>query len=188
MNAKTWFTIFWITLAASVWLGFMISVTGGVLYPPINKIAKPFVCANGEMQVDEHSYYPSPGTTVTTIDWYCVNAAAGTQEAIPTLKLALFAIPIYSLIVFFPSLGIVAYWKFVIAPRNLTKNQEINMEAGTGQFQHMLNSDQRAHSTAIFSSRGPEFEELKKLKEMLDTGLITQQDYDQKKAEILKRL
>ena len=38
------------------------------------------------------------------------------------------------------------------------------------------------------SSAGREAEELKKLKELLDSDLITQQDYDNKKAEILKRL
>ena len=188
MNVKAWSSIFWITLVASVWLGFMISITGGVLYPPIDKIARPFLCANGEMQVDERTYYPSPVTTVTTLDWYCVNTAAGTQEAIPTLKLALFEIPIYSLIVFFPILAIVAYWKFIIAPRNLTKRREVNMEAGAGPFQRMLDFGQRAESSFASSSAGSEVEELKKLKEMLDSGLITQQDYDQKKAEILKRL
>ncbi|MEP7137545.1 MAG: SHOCT domain-containing protein [Chloroflexota bacterium] len=223
MNLKKIISSLSIAVIASIWLGFMISVTGGVFYPPLNKIAKPFVCLNGDMQVDEQHYNPAPGESVTTLTWYCVDDT-GARNEIPTLKLGLFAIPIYALIVFFPILFIVVIWQLFVAPRRVVNQQAAQKDAATNQIKRMLDSgridqqqydlmtksaqdflDRKAkgeprHSNppvvissgnwdlAGSSSSGREAEELKKLKGLLDSGLITQQDYDNKKAEILKRL
>jgi uncharacterized membrane protein len=223
MNLKKIFSSLLIAVLVSIWLGFMISVTGGVFYPPINKIAKPFVCLNGDMQVDEQNYNPAPGESVTTLTWYCVDNA-GTRNEIPTLKIGLFAIPIYSIIIFFPILFVIMIWQLFIAPRRLANQQAATLDAAAKQFREMLDAGrinqqqydnlmQRTRTDLVreskgetrhsnppvvistnnrnlagSSSTGREADELKKLKELLESGLITQQDYDTKKAEILKRL
>jgi hypothetical protein len=66
MNIKMGISILFTTLVISLFTGFMISTAGAAMYPPLNKIAAPFVCSAGQMQVDEQTYYPAPGETVTT--------------------------------------------------------------------------------------------------------------------------
>ncbi len=64
-----------------VWSLFMgvtaISIGFGAAFPALNQIAGPFVCGNGQMRVDSTTYRPSPGTTVTTEDWMCVDNRTG---------------------------------------------------------------------------------------------------------------
>ncbi len=57
-------TIIW--LLVFIWSIFMgvtaVSYGLGALYPPLNKIAQPFVCPNGQMVFEEAVSNPLPGT------------------------------------------------------------------------------------------------------------------------------
>ncbi len=53
---------------------------------------------------------------------------------------------------------------------------------------HFSESAPIAQPAAITSPDAQADDELRRLKKLLDEGLITQQDYDQKKAEILSRM
>jgi hypothetical protein len=53
---------------------------------------------------------------------------------------------------------------------------------------HFSKSAPTSHLEAATSPDAQAADELRKLKKLLDEGLITQQDYDQKKAEILSRM
>ena len=61
------------------WSWFMgvtaISIGFGALFPSMNRIAKPFVCPSGVMDLDKQVYNPYPGNTITTITWYCAPSA-----------------------------------------------------------------------------------------------------------------
>src|SRR5689334_21718963 len=77
-----------------------ISIGFGAVFPSMNKIAKPFVCPRGEMEVETQGYNPSPGTTVTTLTWYCVDAASGEKNELGIFPMALYAGLIYGFFLF----------------------------------------------------------------------------------------
>jgi hypothetical protein len=261
-----------------VWCLFMgvtaISIGFGAAFPPLNQIAGPFVCPNGQMRVDSQTYRPSPGTTVTTLDWQCVDRRTGEAQRINEMSMFLINGLIYGTLLF----AIIMLWWWVATRRRarrvaarsavdvsnsytsvdllpgahatsldtyelheLTRMykegqfsekeyqrkrkeildrvanradaisptshselesfksnelQELMRMYAAGQFSdteywQKLNkitentSSQPAAETPVDM---PEVEELRKLKKMLDEDLITKQDYDQKKAEILSRL
>jgi len=57
-------------LVFSLWVGFMVGTAGVAVAPSIGKIAGPFLC-DGGMTADSHHYNPSPGTSVTTRQFFC---------------------------------------------------------------------------------------------------------------------
>jgi hypothetical protein len=69
-------TIGW-GIGAFVWCIFMgvtaISIGFGALYPPMNRIAQPFVCPNGQMNYEQLVSNPLPGTTYVQAAWTCVD-------------------------------------------------------------------------------------------------------------------
>ncbi len=96
-------TIGWI-IGAFVWCIFMgvtaISIGFGALYPPLNYIAKPLVCPNGELSVEQNVSHPTPGRTDTTAMWFCRNPGADTSTPIDPLKMGLYAGPFYGVLLF----------------------------------------------------------------------------------------
>src|SRR5215470_1061169 len=80
-------------IASFIWTLFMGvtvgSIAGGAIYPPINYIAKPFVCPNGQMTFNESSSNPLPGETYTIIGWYCVDAEAEKSTQLDLFQIAL---------------------------------------------------------------------------------------------------
>src|SRR5512138_513849 len=100
------------TLLLLVWCLFMgvtaISIGLGAAFPPLNQIAQPVVCPNGTMRVDEQTYRPSPGTTVTTMDWMCVDKETGEAQPINELSMFLFNGLIYGFVLF--GVILLGYW------------------------------------------------------------------------------
>ncbi len=172
-----------------IWCLFMgvtaISIGFGAAFPALNQIAGPFVCSNGEMRVDSQTYRPSPGTTVTTLDWQCVDKKTG--EAQPVNEMSMFLINglIYGVILF--AIVMIGWWA---AKRRRTK-AEVTASADV-RPRHA--SPTRAATTRAATSFDMSAEtydmeiELSKLKKLRDEGLITEKDYEQKKLEILSRL
>ncbi|HTP11240.1 MAG TPA: SHOCT domain-containing protein [Anaerolineae bacterium] len=261
-----------------IWCLFMgvtaISIGFGAAFPALNRLAGPVVCSNGQMRVDEQTYRPSPGTTVTTMDWMCVDNKTGEAQPVNELSMFLFNGLIYGLILF--GVIMLGYWIATkrraqrVAVRSAVDDSNsytsVDLPAGAyptsldtyelheltrqykeGQFSEKEYQRKRKeildrvanradatsptpHSqlesfksnelqelmrmyaagqfsdieywqklnkmtehtvgqpTAENSAEVPEVEELRKLKSLRDEGLITQQDYDQKKTEILSRM
>jgi hypothetical protein len=98
-NTRTtiWFLVF-------IWFIFMgvtfVSFGLGALYPPINRIAQPFVCPNGLLSYIENTSNPMPGTTITQIGWYCVDSASGARTKMGLGPLHLYAGALYGLLMF----------------------------------------------------------------------------------------
>lgn len=93
----TWLLIF-------VWFIFMgvtaVSYGAGGLYPPLNKVARPFVCPNGQMTVEGFTSHPQPGTTITQIYWYCVDRQSGAKTAIIGAPMHVYAGVFYGVLMF----------------------------------------------------------------------------------------
>lgn len=213
MNLKKMFKISLQMLIPCLFFGWtLIAIAAGSIYPPINNIAKPFVCPNGDMKFEQQGYRPSPGTTVTTTTWVCTNPRSGTEKVIDVMALTIPAGIIDGLIIFFPIMAVVAlvqlrrggYSNRPVSPpvrqdlperMDFLKQQYLESQGGGApversdgplDFQEILSTAEAAREKAG-KLRGAT-EELTHLKQLLNQGLITQQDYDQKKAEILKRL
>ena len=95
-----------------VWSLFMgvtaISIGFGAAFPALNQIAGPFVCPNGDMRVDSQTYRPMPGTTVTTLDWQCVDKKSGEAQRINELSMFLINGLIYGFVLF--GVIMLGYW------------------------------------------------------------------------------
>jgi len=100
MELKT-STVIWLF----IWCIFMGITAGsigiGAAIPSINLVAKPFVCANGEMQLVTQDYHPSPVETVTTLTWYCVDGLTGAKTELGIFPMTLYAGSIFGLLLFF---------------------------------------------------------------------------------------
>ncbi len=160
----------------------LISVAGGALYPPINIIAKPFVCANGAMEFKQAVYNPSPGQTITTTTWVCTDASSGENRIIGVWELVLPAGIIDGSLVFV----LVVIIRAVLAYRGGSYSRF--EQAAQARQEVFERQPAAAGSPAEGGSMKDAADELGKLKQLVDARLITQQDYDQKKAEILRRL
>lgn len=77
-----------------------ISIGIGALYPPLNYIAKPLACPNGQLTFVQNVSNPVPGTTYTTAGWTCTDAQTGAQTPLDAIKMSVYAGPIYGLLLF----------------------------------------------------------------------------------------
>ncbi len=228
-----------------VWCLFMgvtaISIGFGAAFPALNQLAKPVVCPTGDMRVDEQTYRPSPGTTVTTMDWMCVDKQTGEAQPVNELTMFLFNGVIYGLVLF--GVIVLGYWIAQkrraqrVAARsavNVSNSytsvdlpagahatsfdtyelRELTRQYKEGQFSEKEYQRKRkaildqvagritiektfgantttrhAPASAETSNKTHEIEnDLAQLKKLLDESLITEQDYQQKKLEILSRM
>ncbi len=95
-----------VILIGSLFMGVTaISVGFGAAFPPLNLIAKPFVCPAGKKDLSERTYNPYPGNTTTTITWYCTDEATGTKTELGIFPMALYAGVIYGLLLFVVIVG-----------------------------------------------------------------------------------
>jgi len=75
---------FIIALVFCIFIGILgISLGGGTAYPPINRVAEPFVCADGEMTAEREFTNVRPGETYIEASWVCVDSSG---EATPINK------------------------------------------------------------------------------------------------------
>jgi hypothetical protein len=174
------------TLGICIFFGItLISIAGGAVYPPINIIAKPFVCPTGVMTYEQAGYNPSPGTDITTTTWVCTDASGGNPQEIGVFPIVIPAGAIDGFIVFLPVM-LIKTFRSTRGTQSPSSNDPVTKRTLNTNYQ-----DFPLHSgtdTAKVAELKEVAEELAKLKQLLASGLITQQDYDQKKAEILTRL
>jgi hypothetical protein len=196
-----------------VWCLFMgitaISIGFGAVFPSMNRIAKPFVCPRGEMQVESQNYYPSPGTTITTRTWYCVDVASGEKQELGIFPMALDAGLIYGLLLFL----VVYLIMFILANRSPGQMGESRLEKANVALEHAKQNRARAEEfreqAEMFRARAEQssdpldifrqhdtdktasqdtLERMKELKRLRDANLISETEYQDKRAEILKDL
>jgi hypothetical protein len=160
-------------LGCSMFCGIIIIGIGfGAAFPVINTVAAPFVCSGKELRNNQQSYSYQPGEVTTTITWYCVDTKTGAKEDV-TLQTNLAAGVIYGLITF---AIFIVWWLLANRPgQNPARSATIDIPPVA------------VSSRPNTPSEGA-LKRLTELKEMRDSDLITQDEYEKKKAEILESL
>lgn len=153
----------------SLFLGFVVFAVGiGAIFPSMHKFSAPLIC-RGEVQVETTQYSYKPGQTGWEHHIYCNSDGARKEITFP-------AIGMTGLIV---SLAI-----FIIIAFRMRKS--LTLPANFGKLATDLQRDRKAASSG--KPAGSALERLIQLKQMRDQNLITEAEYERKKAEIMKEL
>jgi hypothetical protein len=145
----------------------VISIGIGAVLTPLQSISAPFVCGGpAELETQHYSY--KPGQSGYTITWYCTDPETG-EKVDRTFPLILASGVIYGV-----ALGL------VILAWGLTGGQTVLSSLGSGE----RSTPPRARSIGSSDSAA----RLEKLRELRESGLITEAEYSKKKAEILEEL
>lgn len=182
-----------------IWCLFMgvtaISIGFGALFPSMNLISKPFVCPRGEMSVEKQVYNPYPGTTITTLTWYCIDPQNGAKTEIGILPMSISAGLIYGFILFI--LVLIGMW--IYAKRFASNEPEagygaINPSALRGRepegFRDIpgFGHDPLGESRKKGRTSETALARMKELKDLRAANMISESEYESKRAEILKDL
>jgi len=170
-------TIIFQGIMVLVWSIFMgvtaISIGVGAAFPPLNIIAKPFVCPNGQMIYNTDTFSTAPGTTYTEIGWYCVDSRSETKQTLDIFPMVLYSGFFYGLLVF--AAALVIWYRGTLSKP--AKSFPKPMPA------------YRAENYSYESERsGSSVERMNELKALRDSNSITEAEYQKKRAEILKDL
>jgi hypothetical protein len=189
----------WFRIPVSLFIGLMIASAGGALYPPLLTVAAPVLC-DGNMDITSRGYSYKPGQSGTSHTIRCERQ--GRVEEI-TLR----AVGVSTLIY-----GAGAWVLLTLLHLRSKRHRAENpMEPGAGlgglaaaddifvALTQKLKSGTR--SPMIFdlhgrasplpggaSSSGDMATRLRQLKTLRDQGLISEQDYESRKQEILNEL
>jgi hypothetical protein len=167
----------WFLLLISLFLGFVCVGTAiGTIIPSINRISAPLVC-NGQMLVEVRHYSVRPGEQSTQNNIYCVDETTGEKRDISILAIVVSCL-IYSAIIFLLFITNML-WK------RLRGNPVQEPPIGLAPPVSPQNLAQPANIR--YSGEDPAIS-LNKLKELREANLITEQEYETKKAEILSRM
>ena len=184
-------------ISVFVWCIFMgvtaISIGFGAAFPPMNLIAKPFVCPSGRMYYDETSSNPLPGTTYTQIYWHCTDEAAGTTTDLDIFPMALYAGIIYGFLLFVVIMVVWYFNKRRDPSPGSTGDSNINRQfapdnSSESPYYPVEDPFRGSAAEGEGSAAHAHFERMKELKQLHDTNIISQAEYEQKRAEILKDL
>lgn len=198
-----------------IWCWFMgitaISIGFGAVFPSMNRIAKPFICPTGEMELETQTYRPYPGNTTTTLTWYCVDTS-GNRKELGIFPMSLYAGTIYGILLFI----VVFLFMYIrstrapsaASPTSYDRLAEANASLERAK-QYRANAEQFREQAEQFRKRAeqsndPRFifgqqledkaasqgalERMKELKKLRDENLISETEYDEKRREILKGL
>ena len=166
-----------IVMLCSMFCGIIVMAIGmGSFFPVLNQVAGPIVCGNQTLQIDQHTYSYKPGSTNFTITAYCVDSQTGQKKDV-TDAVQLVSGMMYSLLFFVLAIVAIVWSAF--------KWKDTSPSVGTPAAEPV------AHQHAVAANResSPEVDErLRRLKELHDSNLITDQDYQDKKAKILDEI
>jgi hypothetical protein len=180
-------------LGISLFLGAMIAVAGGALYPPLTHIAAPLIC-NGKLETVSSPYSYKPGQYGVTRELFCVGDDGSRQ---PMTARGLFV----SSLVY--AISLFALWPLLMLPFRYLLSRGARrtgsyVEDKLGGFAspETTTSAWARHikGIRIETVRQPvpaadtienRFRELARLR---DVGAITPEDYESRKREILSEL
>ncbi|WCL47600.1 hypothetical protein [Leptospira sp. GIMC2001] len=89
-----------IALGFCIFMGMTaVSLGFGAIYPPLNSVAKPLVCPNGEMTYNRSFSNPLPGKTYIQAIWLCEDPQ-GSIQPISNFLIALYAGIFYGFLIY----------------------------------------------------------------------------------------
>lgn len=152
----------------SLFIGFvLISVAVGAIFPSIHKLSAPLIC-RGDVNIQVNTYSYKPGQSGTDIHIYCVDDQ-GTQKEITFQAIAVTGLVASAIL-------------FVIALIWMRNGLTLPATFGT------LAKDLNRKKNFSGEKDGSALERMSELKKMYDQNLISQAEYERKKAEIMKEL
>jgi hypothetical protein len=173
------------TLLVAIWAGFMVATAGAAVYPPVTVIVTPLVCPGGEAQTDSQTYSTRPGETIVTRQFNCIGENGKPESVMFETLAATFAV--YALIAFV-LLTLLGLWrgrKGAVAPEPAPAAAPGSTFAPTRTF----DLGERPFRVRPTATAGDGIEaRLEVLNGLREAGLISDADYETKKAEILSRL
>lgn len=185
-----------VLLLVSLFVGLMIATAGGAIYPPIVTVAAPLAC-KGEVVTESHRYSYKPGQQGVTREIYCKEPNGERKEI--TFQVIGYAFLLYSGALFALGLGVVLpilWWlnrktagleERVVQTTANWREQAKQQSPGAGGSRVVIHVKDDLPGTV--ASPGADLAtRLEQLQQLLDKGLITQQDYETKKAELLSQL
>ena len=165
-----------ILLGLSLFCGFIgITIGIGSMVTPLNQIARPIVCGNQRMEIIQHKYSYRPGETTTSIEAYCVDDQTG-QKVKRTGLVQLVSGIIYGLMIF----AVVGLALLLFAFKRRRLGTEAKGASSEPVVLDIATPDSVPSQTID--------EKLRKLKQLHEANLITDQDFEKKKSEILDNL
>jgi hypothetical protein len=163
----------------SFFFGYVFFAIGmGSLFTELNQVARPFVCGAQPLEVEQYVNSYRPGETSWSVQAYCVTETGEKVERTGWVQLV--AGLIYSILPFIVL--------SVLALRAMSARKKREQE-----YPSLLNVPASPSPSAWdFSQPEPASalmeEKLEKLKRLRDADLISAEDYQKKKDEILKNL
>jgi hypothetical protein len=143
----------------------VISVGLGAAFPVLDRISAPIVCGEGKMELESKSYSGLPGQSATTVRWLCIDSQTGEKEYI-SFQTAVVSGILYGLIFFILTI----VYGFIPKPVKKRNEEVVSLT--------------KIDRNAIIAIQ-QKMEDLRNLKK---EGLITEEEYSAKKAELLQRL
>ena len=166
-----------VILPASLFVGLMIASAGTAIYPRVAWPGAALLCS-GELVYESHGQSYRPGEYTVTRQIYCRSGSGkGAESEEITFRAIGLAFLIYSAIAFLLLRFLVAPWLHRRAERALAA-------APIGAAGSILGQA----SEALRRGGGDPAKRLARLKELRDQGLITAEDYEAMKAQILAGL
>lgn len=189
----------WFRIPVSLFIGLMIASAGGALHPPLLTVAAPVLC-DGDMDITSRSYSYKPGQRGTSHTIRCERQ--GRVEEV-TLR----AIGVSTLI-YGAGAWVLLTLLYLRSKRHQTENPpglgaELGglasaddilaaltrkLKSGAGSPMTLDLHGHTPPSPGGTSSSGDTATRLRQLKMLLDQGLISAQDYESRKQEILNEL
>lgn len=175
----------------SLFAGIMIGVAGSAVYPPLSHLATPLVC-DGKMETVGAQYSYKPGQSGVALTEYCVERD-GTRKDVTVVVVVLSSL-LYATALFL-------LWPLLRAPLRLVVKRWAKRTGVYAQERLGLSAENTASTiakvmgeakveTVHHSNAGAETiaRRLQDLARLRDVGLITEQDYESRKREILSEL
>ncbi len=163
-------TMIGILAGASLFIGFVIiSVAVGAIFPSLHKLTAPLIC-RGAVEVESIKYSYRPGQVGWSNHIYCDKQSGERKE------------------ITFPAIGVtgVIASGIVFITLALWMKNSLFLPENFGVLANDLK--QKNNSSAKKKKEGSALERLSELKKMYGENLITKDEYEKKKAEIMKEL
>ena len=197
-----------IVLPVSLFIGLMIATAGMAIYPPVTAIATPLICAGEVVHQSQHYSY-QPGQQGITRTILCRTGGAKDQGEDITMQAVGMSFLLYSaiafLLLFFIAMPLLRrrFSRVIDSTRTFATNATTNAAGATASpvdlraiLARVAEAVERGDGKVVVRNMsfgapdGPgddadAAERLGLLRELRDQGLISAEDYEAKKAEIL---
>lgn len=181
-----------IVLCASLFTGMMIATAGGAIHPPLYRAGASLAC-EGELVIESRAYSYKPGQSGVQHTLFCEQPRTGVREEI-TFRAIFMAFLVYSACAFvvFALLAVPLLWwlrrKFDAFPQLLRRAQVSMQDGGIVPGVRIVHRHPRHGVTAENDETSAIAGRLRQLARLRDEGLVSEQEYAAKKAEILAGL